>query len=142
MKKIILILILVICTTLTAQTEKHSGTYIATYDVNGEGIIEYTLVLKPDGTFTFHNYRQISEKYSKENSYGQGIWKEEKNNVLYFYTDINSDLDDKYTIDFTNTKARYYTKSPRDKSDKIVKTKLKFYESDIPWIKGWELFKL
>ncbi|PHS67512.1 MAG: hypothetical protein COB12_03560 [Flavobacterium sp.] len=141
MKKIILFLLLTFSTTIIAQTEKYAGNYEAHFDFNHNGVITYTLILKPDGTFTFHNYRKISAKNPEENSYGQGTWKVEKENVLYFHTDANSDLDDKYTIDFTNTKARYYTKSPRDKSDKIVKTKLKFFESDIPWIKGWELFK-
>ena len=141
MKKTILILILIISNTLIAQTEKYFGNYIAHFDFNENGTITYTLILKTDGTFTFHNYRKISTKNPEENSYGKGTWKVEKDNVLFFYTDENSELDDKHTIDLTNTKARYYTKSPRDKSDKIVETKLKFYESEIPWVKGWELFK-
>ncbi len=142
MKKLVLILLLIFSATIIAQTEKYAGNYVAHFDFNENGVITYTLILKPDGSFTFHNYRKISTKNPEENSYGKGTWKEEKDTVLYFYTDANSDIDDKYTINFTNTKARYYTKSPRDKSDKIVKTKLKFYESDIPWVKGWELFKL
>ena len=46
-----------------------------------------------------------------------------------------------YTMNFSNSKARYITKSPRDKSDKVLKTSLRFYESDIFHIKGLELFK-
>ena len=142
MKQLLLtFLFLTLSVSLSAQTKKYPGTYIATHDINSEGIIKYTLLLKPDGTFTFHNYRKISVKNPEENSYGQGTWKVEKENVLYFYTDTNSDIDDKYTLDFTNTKARYYTKSPRNKTTKIVKTKLKFYESDISWVKGWTLYK-
>jgi len=141
MKRIILILILVISTTITAQTEKYVGNYVAHFDFNENGVITYTLKLKPDGSFTFHNYRKISTKNPEENSYGKGTWKVEKDNVLYFYTDTTTELGKKNTINFTNTKARFITKSPRDKSDKIVKTKLKFYDSEIPWVKGWELFK-
>ncbi len=141
MKKTLTLLLVIFTFTLAAQTEKYTGKYVAHYDFNENGTITYTLILKTDGTFTFHNYRKISDKNPEENSYGQGTWKIEKENVLYFNTDENLDIDDKYTISFTNTKARYHTKSPRDKSDKIVKTKLKFYDSEIPWIKGWELFK-
>ena len=141
MKKIVLILILVFSTTIIAQTENYTGNYVAHYDFNKNGVITYTLKLKTDGTFTFHNYRKISDKNPEENSYGKGTWKVEKDNVLNFYTDTNSDLDDKHTIDFTNTKARYITKSPRDKSDKVIKTHLRFYESNIPELKGWTLYK-
>lgn len=140
MKKIVLTLLLAFSATIIAQTEKYAGNYVAHFDFNDNGTITYTLILKSDGTFTFHNYRKISTKNPEENSYGKGTWKVEKDNVLYFYTNVNSELDDKHTIDFTNTKARYITKSPRDKSDKVIKTHLRFYESDIP-IKGWELFK-
>ena len=99
------------------------------------------LDLKVDGTFTFHIYRKISHKNPEENFYEKGTWKVEKENVIYFYTDIESDIDEKYTLDFNNTKARYITKSPRDKSDKIVKTHLRFYESETSWLKGYKLFK-
>ena len=61
--------------------------------------------------------------------------------MLYFNTNKATDIDNKYTLDFTNTKARYVTKHPRDKSDKAVKTHLRFYDSEIPWVKGWKLFK-
>ena len=49
--------------------------------------------------------------------------------------------DEKYTLNFTNTKARYITKSPRDASEKEVKNHLRFYNSEISWIKGNKLFR-
>ena len=76
----------------------------------------------------------------EENFYGKGTWKAE-GNLVFFYTDKKTEMDEKYKINFTNSKARYITKSPRDKSDKIVKTALRFYESDLFYIKGLELFK-
>jgi len=142
MKKVVLLFIVIFSITLQAQTNKYAGTYEATFDINNEGVITYTLVLNPDGTFTFHNYRQIDPSKPKENSYGKGSWIIEKDNTLCFFTNTSTDIDDKYTIDFTNTKARYHTKSPRDKTDKMVKTKLHFYDSEIPWLKGWKLFKI
>jgi len=126
---------------LFAQSKNYAGEYVANFNVNNQGQIEYTLQLKPDGTFTFHNYRKISTKKPEENQYGQGTWNVEKKNVLYFYTDKTTEIDKKYVLNFTNTKARYVTKSPRDKSDKIIKTHLRFYQSDIPWVKGWTLYK-
>lgn len=43
-------------------------------------------------------------------------------------------FDEKYTLDFNNSTARFITKNLRDKSDKIVKTKLQFLESRIAWM--------
>lgn len=141
MKKTLTLLLVIFTFTLAAQTKNYSGNYVAHFDFNENGVITYTLILNQDGTFTFHNYRKISDKNSEENSYGQGTWKVEKKNVLYFYTNANTELGKKNAINFTNTKARYITKPPRDKSDKVIKTHLRFYESDIPELKGWTLFK-
>jgi hypothetical protein len=103
--------------------------------------LEWTLILNDDGTFLYNFYRDIvGELNPEENFYGKGTWKAEKN-LIFFYTNKETDLDEKYTMDFTNSKARHIAKSPRDKSDKVVKTTLRFYESDIFHIKGLELFK-
>tara|TARA_B100000809_G_scaffold176743_1_gene174192 strand:+ start:7070 stop:7498 length:429 start_codon:yes stop_codon:yes gene_type:complete len=141
MKTIILLFLVVITTAVNSQTKEYTGTYKRDYDINGEGVNKYTLDLKPNGTFIFHNYRKISTKNPEENQYGKGTWKSEKNNVIYFYTNKETELDEKHTLNFTNTKARFITKSPRDKSDKEVKTHLRFYDSEIFWIKGHQLFK-
>ncbi len=141
MKYSILLSLLLLCSTLFSQTEKYTDVYSIHYDVNEEGTLDYMLDIEVDGTFTFHIYRKISYKNPEENFYGKGTWKVEKENVIYFYADIESDIDEKYTLDFNNTKARYITKSPRDKSDKEVKTHLRFYESETSWLKGRKLFK-
>ena len=142
MKHLFILILISFSLSLTAQSEKHTGIYKAIHNFNESGVIEYTLVLNTDGTFTFHNYRKISLKNPEENQYGQGTWKVEKESVLSFNTDNATDIDNKYTLDFTNTKARYITKHPRDKSDKVVKNHLRFYDSEIPWVKGWKLFKI
>jgi len=141
MKTIILLFLIAITTSIYSQTTEYTGIYKRHFDINGEGTIEYLLDLKPDGTFTFHNYRKISAKNREENQYGKGTWKIERNNVLYFYTIKENDLDEKHTLNFTNTKARFITKSLRDTSDKEVKNHLRFYDSEIPWIKGNKLFR-
>ncbi len=61
--------------------------------------------------------------------------------MLYSYTNKENDIDKKYTLNFTNTKARYITKSLRDTSEKEVKNHLRFYDSEIFWIKENKLFR-
>ena len=141
MKTIILLFFVTISISIYSQTKEYTGIYKRHFDINEEGRIDYKLELSPDGTFTFHNYRKISDKNQEENQYGKGTWKIEKNKVLFFYTNKKNDLDEKHTLNFTNTKARYITKSKRDKSDKEVKNHLRFYDSEISWIKGNKLFR-
>jgi len=60
--------------------------------------------------------------------------------LISFYTET-SDLNDNFTLNFTGTKARLITKSPRDPSDRVIKTALSFYKSEISWIIGMTLLK-
>lgn len=62
-----------------------------------------------------------------------------ENNYIFFKKKI--DFNEKYTVNLNNSKARYITKSPRDKSEKVIKTALRFYESEAFAIKGLELVK-
>ena len=43
---------------------------------------------------------------------------------------------------FTGSKARFIIKSPRDKTDQIIKTRLKFLKSEIPWMGAIEMLKI
>ena len=74
------------------------------------------------------------------NKYGKGKWSA-KGNLITFSADKKEDFDDKYTLDLNKTIARYVTKNPRDKSDKIVKTKLTLLESEIFWLQRLDIFK-
>lgn len=56
------------------------------------------------------------------------------NKLIYFLTD-SEDFDEIHTLNFNNTKARFITKSPRDKSNKDIKTSIEFYDSEISWLK-------
>lgn len=97
-----------------------------------------TLTLNTDGTFEYYNYRRIENGIPKEtHTYGKGTWTQHKK-VISFYT-APTDLDDKFTLDFTGAKARFISKSPRDKSDRVIKTSLSFYQSEIPWIIGMKV---
>ena len=141
MKKMIFLLFLVTQLPAFAQTEAMVGDYALTLGNEGNNLFEYDLTLRSDGTFDFHYHSIIKQGIPPEkHKYGKGTWKEE-NQVITFFTDKQKDMDEKYTLDFTNTKARFITKSPRDKSDLVVNTKLKFLGSDIPWLKTLNMLK-
>ena len=115
-----------------AQTKSIPGTYKFEY-MGSNAMIEDTMILKPDGTFSFHEYDKHDGGVPPErNKYGKGRWKLEDNIVTFIVS--KSDIDDKYTLDFNNSKARFVTKSPRDKSDRLKPTSLKFFKSNILWM--------
>lgn len=139
MKSLILIVTFAASHFLIAQTPSLQGDYELTLGTNDDwGEIKYELSLKHDGTFSFHFYRKLA-KNPEENKYGQGTWKSTKNQV--YFTSSPDDLDDDHTLNFNNSIARFKFKSPRDKSDRNIKTALIFYESEIFWVEGMQIFK-
>ncbi len=124
-----------ICINMFAQ----SGVYVKE-PINNDGTkIKWTLSLHPDGTFLYHFLRDlsaISKPNKEENFYGKGTWIFEGKTVILF-SKVGDNVNGQYTVNLNNSKARYITKSPRDTSDKVVKTALLFYESS--HIKGLEL---
>ena len=123
--KILFLFICVLFTTLLTAQTNYIGTYESKIDGNKGERFTYTLVIKSDSTFTFHFFRNIGQSISvDENSYGKGTWKVVKN-ILHFYTDKESDLDEKYTLNFTNTTGRLDGKN---------KSLFRFYRSDISWL--------
>jgi len=137
MKQLFFIVGVFICSNLFAQ----SGVYV-NEPKNFDGTkVKWTLTLNEDGTFLYHFLRDISaisKVNTEENYYGKGTWILEGKLVILLSKDRDN-LDGKYTKNLNNSKARYITKSPRDTSDKVVKTALRFYES--VELKGLELFK-
>ena len=115
------------------------GTYV--YEFEGSNAsIRRTLILNPDKTFLFHAYEYHEKGIPPEkNIYGKGTWESKKS--LVYFTTSKADIDDKHTLDFSNSKARFDAKSPRDKSGKEIKTSLRFYESEVFWVKGMKLIK-
>ena len=123
------------------QTDKVVGNYSLTLTTKEKDVFDYRLTLLQDGTFTFHYYSNIKNGIPPEkNTYGKGNWTI-ANNVVSFFSDKQKDLDEKYSLDFTHTKARFVTKSPRDLTDKIVPTQLRFLTSDIFWLSRIDLVK-
>ena len=95
-----------------------------------------------DGTFVFHSYSKIKNGFpSQIITYGKGKWNV-KDNVITFAANKQEDFDKKYTVDFSNSVARFVTKNLRDKSGKIILTRLTFLKSEIFWIQKLDVFKL
>jgi hypothetical protein len=142
MKLLLTTLLVLFNLTTFAQSNGFSGNYNRTLGKEGDHLIEYKLTLHQDGTFVFHSYSKIKNGFPPEvNKYGKGKWIA-KDNVITFSSNKQEDFDEKYTLDFTNSKARFVTKNPRDKSDRIIKTKLTFVESEIFWMQGLDVFKI
>lgn len=141
MKRIITLLLLISNLTLLSQSDPFVGDYYRSLGQEGNHFIEYTLTLHQDGTFIFHSYNNNPLGIPPEvHKYGKGKWTS-KGKVITFFSDKQGDFDEKYTLDFTNTKARFVTKHPRDTSGRMIKTKLQFFASEIPWIKTIDIFK-
>lgn len=143
MKLLITTLLLISNLTLFAQSNQFVGDYQRSLtDTEGKHIIEYKLTLNQDGTFVFHSYTKLQGGIPPEvNKYGKGKWSS-KDNLITFSSNKKEDFDEKYTLDFSNSIARFITKNPRDKSDKIVKTKLTLLESEISWLQRLDFFKI
>ena len=138
--------VLVLFQSASLPDESVTGTYIK--ELGGpEHHFIYTLHMNEDGTFKFHYREDFSgskrvnpgvEVRVKEN-YGRGTWKLD-GKIVSFSTDpssVNSD----YQLDFGGNKARFDFKSPRDKSDRVIPTTLRFFESDIFWMVGITMTK-
>lgn len=120
-----------------------SGVYVYEPKHTDGTKLKWTLNLEEDGTFIYHFLRDlsvVSKANTEENIYGKGTWLYEGNSVILFSKEADN-LNGVYTLNLNKSKARYIKKSPRDTSSKIVKTALRFYESETFHIKGLELFK-
>ena len=142
MKILFTYLILISNFTVFSQSKTVVGDYKLVLGSSENDVFEYKMTLNQDGTFFLHYYSNIKKGIPpKVNKYGKGKWTEE-NKVISLFCDKQLDLDEKHTLNFSNSKARFIIKSPRDKTDRIIKTRIKFLESEIFWMKGIELFKI
>ena len=117
-----------------------SGVYIREPQNTDGNKMKWTLSLNEDGTFLYRFYRDLAgEGNPEENYYGKGTW-ELEGIIMSFYSEI-SGLDERFSVNLNKSKARYISKSPRDKSNKVIRTALRFYESEAFAIRGLELFK-
>ena len=136
MKYILIIAFLTFNLNLFAQ----SGDYIRRDETKTGQVLEWKLSLNPDGTFLYNFYRNLGNPNPEENFYGKGKWKSNKS-LIFFFVDDKNDIDKTHTLNFSNSKARINSKSSSDKSTRVIKTSLRFYDSKLSAIKGLELFK-
>ncbi|MFH6992420.1 copper resistance protein NlpE N-terminal domain-containing protein [Flavobacterium sp. FlaQc-48] len=142
MKLVITSFFLIFSLTVFAQSNQFVGDYTRSLSEEGKHIIEYKLTLNADGTFVFHSYSKIQGATPPEvNTYGKGKWTA-KNNIITFSSNNKEDFNEKYTLDFNNSQARFVTKNPRDKTDQVVKTRLTFVASEIRWMQRLDVFKV
>lgn len=126
-------------------TDDVSGVYSKGVDTTSENAkfdtsIKFTrsLTLAPNGRFEYHNFRQLKGQ-EEEHWWARGNWKLEGKVVVF--TTTEDDINDQFTIDLNNTKARFFKKSPRNKSPKIQPTYIQFFESDYSLTKNLKLPK-
>lgn len=138
MRHLLLLVFLTSSIALFAQSKEHAGNYEYKSESTSH-LLQYNLTLNPNGTFLFKYYRNIENQIPNEDiKYGKGTWTSNKR--LIFLNVEDTDIDATHVLNLNNTKARYDTKSPRDKSGRDIKTSIRVYESDI-WIKGITMLK-
>lgn len=131
--KIVLLITTFLFTSLLTAQEHYIGTYESKIEASKGERFKYILTLSADSTFTFHFFRNIGQPLSvNENSYGKGTWKV-VNDIVYFDTHKENDIDIKYTLNFTNTTGRFDTKN---------KNVFRFYRSDVKWLERKTLTKV
>lgn len=137
-----LISLFILLSSLTSSAQDPVGVYQlkSGSKVSNGFELKRILTLHADGTFEYYNYRYVEKGVPKETYlYGKGLWKIDKKIIVF--SSESSDLDEKFTLDFNGTKARFISKSSRDKSDRVIETSIRIFESDIPWITGMTLIK-
>lgn len=134
-----------IAQTTTYTTEDVNGIYGKSFSNNEQEqhygsvtTINRSIILSPDGRFEYHNFRQIKDQ-EEEHWYAQGNWTLE--GKVISFTTTEQDINDKYTINLNNSKARFFKKSPRNTSLKAQPTYIRFFKSDNRTIQGLKLFK-
>ena len=135
---------------LPAQTHPYTiedvvGTYTKKHNDSLEKLnygtvtkLHRSLTLFPDGRFEYHNFRKLQDQ-EDENWYARGTWT--LNGKIISFSNTEKDLSMPNTIDLNNTKARFFKKSPRNKSLKKQPTYIQFYQSENRIIKRLKLFK-
>lgn len=135
------------CLCSCSQSHDIAGEY---EKISKSGSVQYLLKLHPNGTFHFDSYsvRQIEGNILRiEGSLtmepslrGRGTWRAE-NDVIYFRTDRDTDIDYNYTLNFDDTKAKFKNEPSKNSSNEKAIAKLEFFESGIFWINGIDLEK-
>jgi hypothetical protein len=143
MKFLFSIFLVLVHLTPMAQAKDYAGTYgKRSESASTQTLLEYSLALKLDGTFQVHIYRNLDPTQPEENWFGKGTWTQEGSHTIIFHTNEQTDLDETFTMNLSNTKARSNRKSSRNTSTKVVQESIRFFQSDILWFKGLTLLKV
>lgn len=140
MKYLLSILFLLFSLTLSAQSNDHAGSYEFYRGNNDNYFLKTHLTLNTNGTFLLRSESYIEERMQRERlEYGKGTWTSVKRLIILKVED--SDVDAKHVLNLNNTKLRFDTKSPRDKSNRDIKTSIRIFETETLWLKGRTLIK-
>lgn len=140
MKSIFTLLLVTSTIAVSIQTTTHAGEYSNKNETENGEVFEWHLSLNTDGTFLYHFYRNLNCNLClEEHFYGKGTWKGTKK-VISFYAK-ETDIDINHTINFNNTKARVHKKSLKNKSINTHRQFIRFSESQVPTVRGLQLFK-
>ncbi len=140
MKQFLLLTFLASSLVTIAQSKEHAGTYTLELGKDTEHFETNKLTLNPGGTFLFHFYDNRTNGTPKERTkYGKGTWASTQRIITLKVE--TTDIDATHILNLNNTKLRFDTKSPRDKSNRDIKTSVRFIQSEISWLKGRTLLK-
>lgn len=140
MRYFLLSIVLLTPLCLVAQNSEFVGNYEFYKGNDDTFFLKDQLTLNADGTFVLISESYIEERMERHRKeLGKGTWS--SNKKLIVLTSDATDINDKYTLNLSNTKLRYITKSPRDQSDRDIKTSVRVIASDIFWLKGRTLIK-
>ncbi|MEJ1223991.1 hypothetical protein [Sediminicola sp. 1XM1-17] len=138
---VFLILILCIPIGVLGQEAQIPGEYGKFVETKDGSIVKWTVSLSPDGTFLYNFYRKLNcQTCEEENFWGKGNWTAE-GKVITIRSDEERDLDSKFTMDFSHTKARLQSKPARSLSNEDIPVELIFYDSPLSVIEGLKLQK-
>lgn len=124
------ICVFLISTLTYAQEVDFTGTYYWEINPTNAGKHSRTLTVNSDGTFHFTRFRAADRLNPISHIYGKGSWSSQ-DKYIYFTSDPEKDIDQKHTLNFTNTKGRWDAKNSR----------LILYGSDIFWLKRFVITK-
>lgn len=127
-KKLLLLLLITLQTSLFSQSENIIGDYKKTIDTRSDSSI-YLLSLNEDGSFIFKHSKNIHcAACPQESEKGKGTWKEKKG-IIFFKSKEGKDINEEFTVDLNYTKAN------------IEENIISFIESEIPYLKDIQLAK-
>jgi len=145
-KNFLWIALMMSCLYSCSQSHDIAGEY---EKISKNGSVQHLLKLHPNGTFRFDSYsiKQIEGNLSLKGNLtaepsisGRGKWRTE-NDIIYFETFPDTDIDHNYPLNFNDTKARFKNEPSNDIYNEKAITKLEFLESGIFWISGTEFEK-